>query len=390
MVSSIILQNENGTTTLLDLPRSIEYGQQSPFACILSTPPLKRPHPSTEPRASKRQKLLGRISPTEQEYHHKLQTLILESLKEIKSSLCGRSWCLSRRYATPPLQQISAPCPLLQHHDPSQPHPPVILSRIPNIFPSLDAIADCVFHNPSALGVELIVGDHVYHIPSCSSFLMSNVTTESDPFSSVPPAILSHTFDFVLMDPPWNNRSVRRSSSYMMSGTGPFLDALSLVHRLIRTAGFIGVWITNKSILRQAVLTSLYQYQFKLVEEWIWIKITASGEPVLPLDGLWRRPYEVLLLFCRDEQLRHKALGLKHPASILDWDMAKTHRVLAAVPGAHSMKPCLKELIGKELFNSRSFQCLEIFARKVTAGWFSWGNEVLKFNEASHWTCGSE
>ena len=62
-------------------------------------------------------------------------------------------------------------------------------------------------------------------------------------------------------------------------------------------------------------------------------------------------------------------------------------RVIVGVPDLHSRKPNLKvlfeHLLGKR---EREFEALEIFARNPTAGWWSWGNEVLKFLMEEYWT----
>lgn len=35
---------------------------------------------------------------------------------------------------------------------------------------------------------------------------------------------------------------------------------------------------------------------FRVWEEWVWIKPTTDGQPISTLDGLWRRPHEILII----------------------------------------------------------------------------------------------
>ena len=147
--------------------------------------------------------------------------------------------------------------------------------------------------------------------------------------------------------------------------------------------------MTNKASIRHLVLSSLHQKGFQLREEWIWVKTTASGEPVTALDGLWRRPYEILLLFCRRSEAETTSADALELANTRLWATEVPIRIFIAVPDYHSRKPCLKEFIEPLLVNTTNYQALEVFARNLTAGWFSWGNEVLKFNWDSQWTNGN-
>lgn len=57
---------------------------------------------------------------------------------------------------------------------------------------------------------------------------------------------------------------------------------------------------------------------------------------------------------------------------------------LLAAPCSHSRKPYLGDLLRPYLADmgaARGGGCLEMFAREMRAGWDSWGNEVLCFQE---------
>jgi N6-adenosine-specific RNA methylase IME4 len=121
----------------------------------------------------------------------------------------------------------------------------------------------------------------------------------------------------------------------------------------------------------------------EIFELWIWNKITENGELVSPLDGLWRKPYEILVLGRPKMNTEERKEPIK--------------RIIAAVPDEHSRKPNLIELIELLFFydeeqeaqdtatNIKSYTALEVFARNLTAGWCACGNDVLKFNADQWW-----
>jgi len=94
----------------------------------------------------------------------------------------------------------------------------------------------------------------------------------------------------------------------------------------------------------------------------------------MPAEGLWRKPYEVLVIGKRRNGFERG-----------DWDGEIVRRVIAAVPDVHSRKPNLREVLERVFFGDWGYEALEVFARNLTAGWWSVGNEVLKFNDEKWW-----
>lgn len=196
-------------------------------------------------------------------------------------------------------------------------------------------------------------------------------------------------FDVIIMDPPWPNASVKRAQRTAKSGyqmASSMWDIRQLIFAmdldvLLATDGLIAIWITNRPAVRELVLgeDGLFDsWGVTLEEEWLWIKTTHSGDPVSALNALWRKPYEVLLLGRR----RHPSLA----NNVGELQHIK-RRVIAGVPDLHSRKPCLKSLIELCLLPDRPrYRALEIFARYLVAGWWSWGNEVLRFNHENCWS----
>lgn len=97
------------------------------------------------------------------------------------------------------------------------------------------------------------------------------------------------------------------------------------------------------------------------------------------IQGVWRKPYEVLLI-------GRKAVLEARASPCPDVELKR--RVIVAVPDAHSRKPSLKELVGDAFgFREGRYRALEVFARNLTAGWWAWGDECLRFQWEGWWWC---
>lgn len=392
--SAILYRNDSNTTFLIDIPKSIELAQcfnsHTNHKRLLSSSPRLEPFPSIEPKtADGRARVASHMSPEFLSLHEERARIISEALSDVKSNLGFGSWCLQRSLEA----SVRSKEPELYLHDNraitqvSMPMPPMVLSTSLNLFPSVASIQNCLLLNTFPTSTTLQApSDETYHVPPQSAFILGSVDTSTSAMSSAADLFLKSSdakdgglFDMVLLDPPWANRSVKRSQSYITTYTLKKLTSFLSQH--VKETGIISIWITNKETVESEAYSMMADCGFELFEEWLWIKSTVSGEPVSDLNGVWRRPYEVLLLFRRSPQKQKSPDNLTLMAS-----MGVQRRVLAAVPDLHSRKPCLKELFVTLLLPSGTCRVLEIFARHLTAGWWSWGNEVLKFNWQGHWT----
>ena len=449
--TSIRYQNAQQSVFLIDLPTSIEIAQtaflnSSSSVCdvednasksaaqnhryrqILSSKPLEHPYPSPpEPKSeAARARLLSRIPESEISFHESIASLVKKGIDEIRSGLSGGTkWCGPRRISSggidsktvyeqdvksePPRKRIRSD-PSVRHvqHDVEQ-QPPLILSPSSvNEFSGTTDLQGNLVKNPSSPeAATLQIKEPTtgittsYTIPPASSFVLGNlsasqISSHSDD-SPIPGLQSTEKFNIILFDPPWPNRSVRRSSQYPTHG---YLEMDSLVTIMQQTIlshfsfgdknstrkSIVGIWTTNNAKSRQAAYDAFGNTGLEIFEIWIWIKTTENGELVSPLEGLWRKPYEVLFLG-RPKKDAEKLHERRDPIK----------RVIAGVPDEHSRKPNLKELL-ELLFlqneeneardppvKNKQYTTLEVFARNLTAGWCACGNDVLKFNADQWW-----
>ena len=425
---------------LLDVPKSISLAQGTlDHACtnqIYSTPPLEAPYPSTEPKSAKAEANILRTKvPIDSDFEFPT-ILLYQALEEINHHWQG-GWCLMRKISPFVTASRSKKRKLLKVEDPSSslhvgsadpdlPKPLPVLScsgaenpAVParNVEPNLRVVDEFSsprkFSDPSTLPVNLTSAIHVYSnirqfinrlvnnscvtcvtlvhggtsfcIPPKASFFMSKVTETTAPIFSmgaltVYPAPSATAgpgqFDFILLDPPWRNRSAKRSAKYdTMCDMDPVALLQSLLGQHIAQDGLIACWITNNSRVRAAALKAFAAWEVQLIEEWAWLKTTVLGVPVTDIEGVWRQPYEIMLLGKRVNKV-----GVHQ--------QSPTKRVIVAVPDYHSRKPNLKELIEPML--PARYRALEIYGRYVSAGWWVWGDEVLKYNWEGHWSKESE
>ena len=433
----ILYQNPSKTLTLLDIPTSIAQAQGTiDHPCndhICASPPLQMPYPSTEPKSEKAKLNVLRTKHTCDADVGFPQTLLQQGLRDVAEHWgSGRDWSLPRRISpfTPKRQskkrkadndQVLSPSKrdsiyastavspsyevetqenfgrLSSSVEPDFRLPkseisirsieePLILysNSKPKAYTcsSMRIITNRLVHNPYPTPILLQYSGVKYRTPPNAKFLLSKISESTAPAFSMA-ALTTYPdssatagpgqFDFVLLDPPWENRSVRRSAKYeTVHDSDPMVVLRAMLGQHMAPGALVACWITNKASVRDIALETFQAWDVRLFEEWAWLKTTVCGLPVNQIDGLWRKPYEVLLL------------GRKDIADIESSGNSVRRRVIVAVPDLHSRKPHLKTLI--EPFLPGTHRALDIFARNLTAEWWSWGDEVLKYNWEGHWS----
>ncbi|NXA33526.1 METL4 protein, partial [Eudromia elegans] len=239
-------------------------------------------------------------------------------------------------------------------------------------FISEQDLCSCVIENNSSCAKMIMLMDQKYLVPPKSSFLLSDI-------SCLQPLLnYKKKYDVIVIDPPWENKSVKRSNRYGYLSSWQIkqvpVSALAAPNCLIVT------WVTNRQKHLRFVKDELYpHWSVKTLAEWHWVKITRSGEFVFPLDSSHKKPYEVLVLGRVQGSVEEALRKSEEIFPIPD------HRLIVSVPcSLHSHKPPLTEVLAG--FVKPDAECLELFARNLQPGWTSWGNEVLKFQHIDYFT----
>ena len=405
--TAILYQNPSQTVTLIDIPKSLALAQEilgDPDQCVspglrqpCSSPAPKAPYPSTEPKSAKlRTAWRDAQDPFPSGLLRRALATINSGFTEIKGS-ASSTWCLPRHFCgAESWETTSRANPILGNLsmiDSWSAQSPIMLplqgvSRL-----NVTQVINRLVCSKSSSSIRLSFNDSntEYHIPPLSRFLISKITPATVmsfsmaamheyPARSTTTSAGAGEFDVIILDPPWPNRSVRRSRHYqtMEPDENP-LDALSnVLAQHIAPGALVACWITNKAAVREKALDIFARWDLSVVEEWVWLKVTSEGEPVTDIEGVWRKPYELLLI--------GRKSGAGDSTDSCENRNERARKVIVAVPGLHSQKPHLGELI-KQLLPGviTDYRVLEIFARNLTASWWAWGNDVLKFNDGQAW-----
>ena len=415
---AVLYQNRTKVITLIDIPRSISLAQDTqshPYTFqIQSSPAPQTPFPSIEPKTEAAKARVVGMQADEDSAIRFPVALLQKALQEITQSYHG-VWCLERNLAglqkngkigkrkfqndnaegdNSDLPQYTDKFTRLSGKLLSQSlgsfHDPMDLSSLTapasNVCSVVRPLHTRLLYNTCShslflkhVGPDPQSSNH-YLIPPNSGFFLSDIDYDTVPAMSMAaltrypnpsPTADRGQFDLIVLDPPWENRSARRAARYTTMRHSDPMEALqSTLGQHIALNGIVACWITNTARVRQTALKCFEAWDVTLIEEWAWLKVTTKGEPVTALDGLWRKPYEILLVGRKQVDDMEKA----------DGDLVR--RVVVGVPDLHSRKPNLKALI--EPLLPTEYRALEIFARNLTAGWWAWGNDVLKYAVVAH------
>ena len=176
-------------------------------------------------------------------------------------------------------------------------------------------------------------------------------------------------FDIILLDPPWENKHVKRhkygADGYDMLGNEDLLNIP--VGNFLREDGIVLVWTTNNRRHRDAVEEMLRRWEVVKLTTWFWVKLTTYGELVCDFSHS-KQPYEVCIVG-QSRKSREKL------------DVGKKVVIMSVPCAIQSHKPpldhILEALTGKGWKGMRK---LEIFGRNLSPGWVTVGNQPYFLN----------
>ncbi|XP_053252416.1 N(6)-adenine-specific methyltransferase METTL4 isoform X2 [Podarcis raffonei] len=315
------------------------------------------------------------------EYHLKISGLILDGTRSLVQEGL-RSGFLQPSSS----KQICAKTPVIEHSSLAE------LCEMAKQFPSVNETeqravcmisedscvpeqvrVSCITENTTNYAKIITLMGQKYLFPPKSAFLLSDI--------SVMQPLLDYKkkFGIIIIDPPWENKSVKRSNRYNYLSHWQIKQIP--VPALAAPGCLVVTWVTNRQKHLCFVKNELYpHWSVRGVVEWFWVKITKSGEIVFPLDSFHKKPYEVLVLG-RVQQNTDVPLR----SSEDDVPQIPDQKLIVSVPcNLHSHKPPLTEIL--KAYTKPDVECMELFARNLQPGWTSWGNEVLKFQHIDYFT----
>lgn len=159
-------------------------------------------------------------------------------------------------------------------------------------------------------------------------------------------------FKCIYADPPWkyDNQATRASTDNHYS-TMSVDDIVALpIQYLAADQAHLHLWTTNAFLFDCARILEAWGFQYKGV--FLWVK------PQMGIGNYWRVSHEFMVLGVRG------GLGFNNHSQ-MSW--------LEAERTKHSAKP---EQVRKIIESVSPGPYLELFGRKTSEGWVTWGNEI--------------
>ncbi|KAG6034827.1 hypothetical protein E4U19_005415 [Claviceps sp. Clav32 group G5] len=390
---SVLFQSDDATTVLLDIPRSLEEAQvlpgERPRRRIYSASPRREPFLTPDPRSPRRRRHGPRSSSARcgAAAHHgpaqspAAQIADLMTTASVEAALRVLAESYQGPFYLPRLSSASSPGAERQknQHGDGQRGQNGQVDHVNQ--ENQDDPGNEVDHDGQDGRDDRRDHDSptsTIAVPK-ATFLHGSIENLRNTFHHRAPI-----FNLIVLDPPWPNRSARRRSAAYnparhLAEMRTLLTSIPVADHLARD-GLVAVWITNKASIPELLASpdgdSVFaSWGVQLAAEWTWLKITADGKPLYDMASVWRKPWEKILIA--------KRIGAQTPPRLRP-------KIIVAAPDVHSRKPNLRGLLGQILgdgdgHGEAQYCGLEVFARNLTAGWWSWGDEVLHFQDRRFW-----
>ncbi|XP_040569548.1 N(6)-adenine-specific methyltransferase METTL4 [Lepeophtheirus salmonis] len=169
-------------------------------------------------------------------------------------------------------------------------------------------------------------------------------------------------FDVVLLDPPWENKHIKRSKSYISMSNKDIFDSID-INKLLSPIGVCIIWCTSSKRHQSEAIKWIKDSGLYLLTTYYWLKVTCSGELV---HSVKKKPsYELVFIASK---------LLKKIES----------RVIISIPSSvHSHKPPLTQILKDS--DLPWTNGLEIFGRYCLPNWTTIGNQALKLQNIRYY-----
>ena len=147
-------------------------------------------------------------------------------------------------------------------------------------------IGQCSGENNSDICQKIKIGETKFVIPPKSRYFVDDLIN----FDS---NIFEQKFDLILMDPPWENKHVKRVNErdrkkarklgYDLLSTDSMSTLLSnvVVKCLTPVSGLVLIWCTNSEKQQKAILDWSKNWKLQLKAKWFWLKVSQSKISIL-------------------------------------------------------------------------------------------------------------
>lgn len=197
------------------------------------------------------------------------------------------------------------------------------------------------FHGENNLkeGKIVKIGTDSFVIPPSCKFFNKKV---EDIETFLPPND-DNKFDFIVIDPPWKNRYIKRvkktqaKQGYFMM-TDEEISEIPL-EKYVKNNSVIVIWCTNSDTHIKAVRERLLvKWNLKLLSTWQWVKVDKNGELFSAIEAN-KKPFEQIFIATHVDNTNY------------DGAIEKDCLIFSQLSSIHSHKP---PLIGKDLIKFHS------------------------------------
>lgn len=155
------------------------------------------------------------------------------------------------------------------------------------------------FHGENNLnyGKMTTANEQIYLIPPHCKFFNKKV----EELESFLPSNEVNKFDFIVLDPPWTNRYIKRVKKQTDNKQGYAMmsdDEISQIplENYIKQSSIVVIWCTNSEAHINSIKDKLLvKWKLKLLSTWQWVKVDKHGELFTTIDGN-KKPFEQIFI----------------------------------------------------------------------------------------------
>ena len=180
------------------------------------------------------------------------------------------------------------------------------------------------FHgeNNLSFGKVVTMGSKCFIIPPNCKFFNNKIKKLE---SCLPPND-DNKFDFIVIDPPWKNRYIKRVKK-KTNNQGYFMMSDDEICKIplenyTKKTSIVVIWCTNSETHVKAIKERLLaKWQLKLLATWQWVKVDMNGELFCSIDGN-KKPFEQIFIATHQDSkifdglIENECLIFSQPSSI--------------------------------------------------------------------------